>query len=259
MGLIGTVAGVVGAALAWPLAAALRVDFDVGQAWWTIPVAVALTMLAGAVATRRAGSTRPIDALRPLVRQGKRAGGNVGSAAALGFRMILRRPNRIALGAAAVALATAAVGLLSSILVSFQGAVVGTLLGDAVAVQVRQPDLIAAAVLVVLGTVSVAVILFLGLVEDARSFAALQAVGWSDKALGTVVVAQAAIIGLIGGIVGALAGVGLIAGIVGALDPGSVAVCFAVGAGVALLAVAAAFIPAALLRRLPTARLLAEE
>jgi energy-coupling factor transporter ATP-binding protein EcfA2 len=95
-----------------------------------------------------------------------------------------------------------------TIVVAFQGAMVGTLLGDAVALQVRAPDLIAAGCLTLLGVVAVATIGFLGIIEDATSYAALQAVGWRDTSLGGALATQAALIGAVGGVAGGALGIG---------------------------------------------------
>lgn len=146
-----------------------------------------------------------------------------------------------------------------TIVVAFQGAVVGTFLGDAVALQVRAPDLIAAGCLTLLGVVAVATIGFLGIIEDATSYAALQAVGWRDTSLGGALATQAALIGAVGGVAGGALGIGLVAWLVGDLNPATLTVAAAAAAFLILLAIAASLAPAAWLRRLPVARILAEE
>lgn len=259
LALIGLGAGALGALAAWPLALGLGVDFVPLRAAMAVPIAVLLTMVAGLAATRAAGRIAPIDALRPSVPPSGQRARPVGSAAGLGTRQLLRRPSRLLLGAAAVALAAASITLLASIVIAFQGAVVGTFLGDAVALQVRTPDVIAAGFLTLLGMVAVATILFLGLVEDARSYAALQAVGWRDGSLGTAVATQAALIGLVGGLSGSAVGTGLVAWLIGELNSPTLIVAAVTAGGLVLLAILASLAPAAWLRRLPTARILAEE
>ncbi|MGC4152806.1 MAG: ABC transporter permease [Propionicimonas sp.] len=257
--LIGAGAGVLGALVAWPLALVLQVAFDGARAASAVPIAVALTLLAGLPAIRAAGRIAPIDALRPPVLQAGRRSRPVGSALALGARQLLRRPGRLAMGAIAVGIAAASITLLASIVVAFQGAVVGTFLGDAVALQVRAPDLIAAGCLTLLGVVAVATIGFLGIIEDATSYAALQAVGWRDASLGGALATQAALIGAVGGVAGGALGIGLVAWLVGDLNPATLTVAAAAAAFLILLAIAASLAPAAWLRRLPVARILAEE
>ena len=116
--------------------------------------------------------------------------------------MTSRRPGRTALGALAVALAVAAAVLLTAILRAFHGAVVGSFLGDAVAVQVRTPDIAAAVLLAVLGLTAVGTVLLLAVTGDAPALAALHATGWTDAALTRTLLTQAAPIGLLGSVVG---------------------------------------------------------
>ncbi|MCW5954003.1 MAG: hypothetical protein KIT69_17265, partial [Propionibacteriaceae bacterium] len=47
-------------------------------------------------------------------------------------------------------------------------------------------------------------------VEDATSYAALQAVGWRDVSLGSALAGQAVIIGVVGGPPGGALGIGLV-------------------------------------------------
>lgn len=259
LGVIGLAAGVLGSALAWRLASALGVE----AGWWrplvAVPAALVVTLFAGLGPALRAGRTRPIESLRPVLAGAGSARWRVGGATTLGLAQAGRRPGRVALGALAVALPVAALTLLAGIVQAFQGAVVGSVLGDAVSFQVRTPDLIADAFLAALGAVAVSLILFLGVREDARSYAALSAAGWRDAMLGWSVATQALVIALVGGVVGAgLGGAGL------ALLAGSVPVSgWAVAAGVVAGALAAsvvlALLPAVALARQDTARLLAEE
>lgn len=257
--LIGLGAGVMGALGAWPLASALGVEFDPARAGWAIPIAVLLTVLAGLAATRAAGRIDPIAALCPPVVAPRRAPRPVHSAVGLGVRQLVRRPLRLVSGAIAVALATASLTLLGSIQYAFSGSVVGTFLGDVVALQVRAPDLIAAAFLALLGIVAVVTVLFLGLIEDARSYAALSAVGWRDGRLATAIAAQGGLLGLVGGLLGVVIGLGLVLGLIGSLVPTTLAVAGVVALAAIALCLVAALLPAAALRRQQTARVLTLE
>lgn len=243
LGLIGAVAGVVGAGASWPLAQALAVAFERLRALWAIPIAVGLTLIAGLSATVSAGRITPIDAVRAAVVAPRAAPRPVTTAVGFGVRQLLLRPSRLAVGALAVALGTASLTLLGSIVWAFQGAVVGSFLGDAVALQVRGADVIAAAFLAVLGLVAVATILFLGLTEDARTYAALQAVGWRDARLGLGLAAQAALIGIVGGLVGAASGLGLVTWLIGIVDPRVIGVAALVATGAVVAAVVVALVP----------------
>ena len=101
-------------------------------------------------------------------------------------------------------IASAALTLLLAINQAFQGHVVGTLLGDAVSVEVRGLDFLVVGVIVLLAMLSLADVLYLNLRERAAEFVTLRTVGWSDRYLVQVVATEAAILGLLGTIPGSL-------------------------------------------------------
>jgi putative ABC transport system permease protein len=141
----------------------------------------------------------------------------------------------------------------------FRGSVTGTLLGDAITVQVRGTDYVAAAITMLLGAATVADVLYVNIRERSAEFALLGAVGWDGGRLGRLAAYEAVILGVVGGLLGAGAGLGVAAAVGGALPPvGYVVAAAAAGAGCVVTA-AAAVLPVRLLRRLPTTRLLAEE
>jgi ABC-type antimicrobial peptide transport system permease subunit len=174
-----------------------------------------------------------------------------------------RVPGRTALAAAALAIGVAGVTLLTSVVWAFRGAVTGSLLGDAVSIRVRGVDTVAIGAIVLLGLVAVGDVMYLNVRDRAAELATLHATGWSTRALGALVTCEGAGIGALGALLGAGAGLFAVARFAGGLSGGAgrTAITTAVsaaGAGVLLAALAAA-VPALLLRRLPMARLLAEE
>ena len=137
--------------------------------------------------------------------------------------------------------------------------IVGSLLGDAVAVQVRGVDYIAAGATVALGVLAVADVVFLNITERAAELATIRSFGWRDTALARLVITEGAIIGATGSLAGAAAragGRGLVRR--AAARPAAGHRSRRRAAGIIITA-AAALLPAALLRRLPIAHLLAEE
>lgn len=254
-----TVAISAGALASWPLAAAAQARFDWPRALLAIPAALLLTVLAGGLAAWRAGSVRPIDALRPAELAGGRRMLRLRGGGSLGLTRILRRPGRLVLGSFAIALAVASLLVLISLAQVFRGRVVGTLLGDAVAVLVRPQDLVAGGFLGLLGLVAVGLILFLNLTEDARMYASLQAVGWRQSWLARSLGVQALAIGVVGSALGLAAGLAVMAWLTEAIPPEVTRIAAWLIAGTLLAAVLVALLPAAALRRLPTARLLAED
>jgi ABC-type antimicrobial peptide transport system permease subunit len=142
--------------------------------------------------------------------------------------------------------------------VAFHGQVTGSVLGDAVTVQAEGADYLATALIVLLGAASVADVLYVGIRERANEFALLGATGWSDGRLARLAVYEALGVGAAGSLLGAGAGLGAAAfagGVPAVVYPTTAVAALA---GLAVTAAAALF-PARSLRRLPTARLLAEE
>ena len=255
---LGLLGGLIGAAAAAGAGAVFSLSTSWSQAGWAIPAAVALTAAAGLAPARRAAHAAPMDAVRPAVVPPTR---NASARSIIGLaRQSLRRvPGRTAVGAAALAVGVAAGVFLLGVQQLFRGVVVGSLLGDAVTVQVRTPDLVALAAIVVLGAAGVADVLYLTAKEQAAEFAILRATGWSDNHLARLVLSQGAGLGLLGGVAGALVGVAGFAAFAGALPVGILgiaALCAAAGVGVAT---GVAWLPAKLLRRRVITRVLAEE
>ncbi len=259
LALLGGSAGLVGALASWPLALAAQARFDWPRALLAIPAALLLTVVAGGLAAWRAGSVRPIDALRPAELAGGRRMLRLRSGGSLGLMRILRRPGRLVLGSFAIALAVASLLVLISLAQVFRGRVVGTLLGDAVAVLVRPQDLVAGGFLALLGLVAVGLILFLNLTEDARMYASLQAVGWRQSWLARSLGVQALAIGVVGSALGLAAGLGIMVWLTESIPPEVTRIAALVIGATLVASVAVALLPAAALRRLPTARLLAED
>jgi hypothetical protein len=255
---IGLAAGVAGGLLSLPLSAVLHLHASVARAALAVPAAVVLALAAGAVPAWLAARADPIASVRPpvlAVRRARHPRGITG----LAVVNVLRTPGRTLSGALTLGVGTTALTLIIAVVVAFRGTVVGSLLGNAVAVQVRGPDYAAAAVTVLLGVLAVTDVLFINVRERAAELATMRALGWPERALARLVITEGAVIGLAGSVAGmtlGLAGAAVFAGQLPArlLVAGVAAV--AIGTAVT---VAAAALPARLLRRLPTASLLAEE
>jgi putative ABC transport system permease protein len=255
---IGLAAGVTGGLLSLPLSAALHLDASPARAALAVPAAVGLALVAGTVPAWLAARADPVASVRPpvlAVRRARHPHGITG----LALVNVLRTPGRTLAGALTLAVGTTALTLIIAVVVAFRGTVVGSLLGNAVAVQVRGPDYVATAATVVLGVLAVTDVLFINIRERAAELATMRALGWPDRALARLVITEGALIGLTGSATGValgLAGAAVFAGQlpVRLLLAGLAAV--AIGTAVT---VAAAAVPARLLRRLPTASLLAEE
>lgn len=255
---IGLAAGVAGGLASLTIAAALDLHGSLLRAALAVPAAVALAVLAGAGPAWLAARADPVACVRPPALAVRRAHSPAGITG-LALVNVLRTPGRALAGALSLAVGTAALTLIVSIVLAFRGTVVGSLLGDAVAVQVRGPDYVAAVATVLLGVLTVTDVLFVNIRERAAELATMRALGWTDRVLGRLVITEAALIGMAGSLIGAAVGLGAAAGFAGQL-PGPVlfAALVTVTTGVAVT-MAGALLPAHVLRRLPTASVLAEE
>jgi hypothetical protein len=255
---IGLATGILSAAIALPLSSALGLHASPARAALAVPVAVAVALLAGIIPAWQASRAEPVAAVQPpvlAVRRRHAARGVTG----LAVSNVARTPGRALLGAASLAVGIAALTILVAVTFAFRGDVVGTLLGNAVAVQVRGVDYAAAGATTALGVLSVADAVFIGISERAAEIAAIRSFGWREGVLARLVVTEGAIIGLAGSLVGAAAGLVAASRFAGQLPGALYAIAgIAVAAGLLVTALAA-LASAQSLRRVPAARLLAEE
>jgi putative ABC transport system permease protein len=255
---LGLAAGVAGGLISLPSAAALHLHASAGRAALAVPAAVGLALAAGAVPAWLAARADPVASVRPPVLASRRAR-HPGGITGLALVNVLRTPGRTLIGALTLAVGITALTLIISVVLAFQGTVVGSLLGDAVAVQVRGPDYVAAAATVVLGVLAVTDVLFISIRERAAELTTLRALGWTDRALGRLVITEGALMGIAGSVTGMALGLAGAAAFAGQLPVRLWLAAIAAGAIGTAVTVVAALVPAQLLRRLPTAALLAEE
>ncbi|MEU5942733.1 FtsX-like permease family protein [Micromonospora sp. NPDC047548] len=255
---LGLAAGLLSFGLAFPLGAALGIGIDWRRALLAVPVALLLALVAGLAPALRAARAHPAAALRPPVATARWIR-RPRTLPGLALVNLVRTPGRTLLGAGALAIGVAALTLVTAAAYAFRGAIVGSLLGDTVSLSVRGADTMAAVATVLLGAAAVADVLYLNIRDRAAELATLRAVGWTDGALGRLIGYEGLLLGTLGALAGAALGLGGAAWLIGDLPPALVLVAAAVALTGVLVTSVAALVPAALLRRLPTARLLAEE
>ncbi|MFG1831265.1 FtsX-like permease family protein [Micromonospora chersina] len=255
---LGLAAGLLSVGLAFPLGAALDIDVDWPRALLAVPVALLLVLVAGLAPALRAARTHPARALRPPVATARWVR-RPRTLPGLAMANLVRTPGRTLLGAGALAIGVAALTVVAAAAYAFRGAIVGTLLGDTVSLGVRGADTLAAVATVLLGAAAVADVLYLNIRDRAAELATLRATGWTDAALGRLIGYEGVLLGVLGAFGGAGLGLGGAAWLVGELPSALVWVAAIVAAAGVLATCLAAIVPAALLRHLPTARLLAEE
>jgi putative ABC transport system permease protein len=255
---IGLAAGLLAAAIAVPVSAALGLNASPGRALLAVPVAIAVAMVAGLAPAWLAARADPVSSVRPSVLAAGRAHQPRGITS-LAVLNVARTPGRTLIGVVSLAIGIAALTLLAAVTVAFRGVVVGSLLGNAVAVQVRGVDYVAAGATVALGVLAVADVVFLNITERAAELATMRSFGWHDTTLARLVITEGAIIGVVGSLAGAGLGLGAAAWFAGQLPARLLAIAAAAVAAGIIITSGATLLPAALLRRLPTAHLLAEE
>ena len=256
--LLGTAAGALGLAVAIPAGAIFDLSVTPGRAALAVPAAALLSVLAALGPVLRATRASPLDAVRPPARAPRRQGGAV-SVLRMAVANTLAVPGRSVLGALGLAVGILALTMLLAVTVEFRGAVVGSVLGDAVSVQVRTIDYVSVAITLALGILGLADVLYLNVRDRAAELASLRATGWPESALNRMIAFEGLLTGTLGGLAGA--GVGLLgAHLFTGLSVSTLLLptALAVAAGAACAALSAVA-PVLSLRRLPTARLLAEE
>lgn len=259
--LIGLAAGVAGAGLAAALSSLGSLTGPTWQVLLAVPVAIGLSLLAAVVPAARAARTNPGAGLQPnVVRSRRTTTRRHRTVASLAFANLWRSPGRTVLGVVSLAIGIAGATALLAVVRGFHGAVVGTLLGDAVSVQVREVDLIAVGAVLALGIAAVADVLYLNVRERAGEIATLRATGWSTAAVIRMIAWEGIGIGLLGAVLGTATGLVVIAAITGNALTAATLTAAAAGAGAAIVAaLVAACVPAWTIGRSPITQNLGEE
>jgi putative ABC transport system permease protein len=256
--IVGVTGGLFAIAVNAALAGPFHMHLPFTRQLIAFGVAVGITVIAGIIPAFRAGRTSPIGAVTDVANSagsGRARRGVVGIAVVGLFRV----PGRALLAIAALAVGVGGVTLVSAIMTAFRSSVVGSLLGDAVSLQVRPVDIAAVACTLILATVAVADVLFLNVREQAARYALLLATGWTRAQVAGLVMTQAVLLGLGGAIVGTgLAAYGLDR-LTGSVPDAVWTVVAIVGSGGVAMACVAAIVPAAMLDRLPIAALLSRD
>lgn len=258
-GLIAVAAGCVSALIAWPLAQLVGVQLTAGHAALAVPLAIGVSLAAGTVPAWLAARTRPATSIRPAVRPPRRKAWTGRSVLRMALTNVSRTGGRTLLAAAALATGVAAATIVAIVTTSFHGSITGSLLGEAVSIQVRGVDLVAVVATLTLGLAAIADVLYLNIRERADEFAVLRSSGWPVTALARLVVFEGTTLGLIGALPGAALGIAGSALFAEQIPPGIGPLLLIVVLAAAILSAVAALVPALLQLRVPVSTLLAEE
>lgn len=169
-----------------------------------VPVSVAIACAAAAVPALRASTATPRSAIsrsRAVRHRRTRTRG----IASLALSNLVRLPARSLLAAGTLALAVGAFAFVVGVQLAFRGAVAGTLLGDVISVQVSGEDLAAAAIVAVVGAVTLGDVLLANVRERRLELMTMRAVGWNERALAGLLVREGMALGLVGALLGVAA------------------------------------------------------
>jgi len=254
---IGLSAGVVSGLLSYAVGRFIHPPVSLDRAALAIPAGLLVALVAGIVPAVLAARADPMDAVEPVVSEPKKAH-QPRSLFALARTGVGRVKARTALAAVGLGVAVLVFTVLLAISLAFQGAVVGSVLGDAVAIQARGADYAATGASLLLAFLGVANVIYLNVRDRGPELATLRAVGWTERHLSRLIITEGILVGALGATPGVILGLVTAAGLTG-----TITLSFVVGAIIAwavavLLAALAAAAATRLVVRLPTTLLLTE-
>ena len=249
--LVGLLAGGAGLALAVGLARAFHLILPVTRAILVLPLSLALCLLGALYPAFWAACLSPAR----TIRQGEVRPTKGGFPHWMGYatRNMWRRKRRSILSLLTVAAAAGLLVLLIGSVVGARGYLRLTLLGEYILIRVQGYHYTMIVVALAVAAISIADTLLLGLLERRREIGVLKAVGWRTGAVGRLFVAEGALLGMLGGLLGTALGLGLFGVLYRAFSPGLVWIGL-VGVGLpAVVGVLASLYPAWLAARVPPA------
>jgi len=260
MGLVGLLAGGIGAVLAWVIAQIFSLDLPVGKAILIVPLGVALCLLGGIIPAMRTSRV----SLAVTIREGEMHIGkrrSAGKRSLLGYvlRSLMRRRIRTILVIVTMALSAGLLTVFMAATLGLRGYLSGTLLGEYLLLRIEGYHYLMTGVCLLVAGITVADALLVSTFERTREIGLLKAVGWRSGQVLQLFLEEGTLLGLVGGCAGVAAGVSLIWVLYGDL-PKVVGLIALVGLMVTLvIGLLAAIIPGILAARTPPAEALQYE
>lgn len=254
----GIVAGILGALVAVITVQALSLTMSLARILLVVPVALLLAVTAGIIPAYRAARTRPIEVVTHSTTEARR-GRSARHTYTMAMAGLRRRPSRTLLGVLGLAVGVASLALLLAVNDAFHGVLVGNLMGEFISIEIKGVDYLSVGLVIFLGGVSIADVLYLNLKERAPELVTLKTVGWRGSHLVRLIAAEGLWMGALGSLLGAGLALGL-SNLIPQLPTASIvlAVALAGAAGIAVAALAALF-PVAKISGLTPPTVLAEE
>jgi putative ABC transport system permease protein len=203
--MLGFVAAVLAVVIGVPISLRLGLGTSAWQLAAVVPLAVGIAALAGivpALAAARGSVVAMIESTgRATITNRPPPDGLMGIA----WRELRGQWRaEAALGAFAIALGAATLGVLVLISAAFRGQLDTTVLGTYLAGEVRPFHLVLAGLTLVVGAIAAAEVVTLSYLERRSHLGALRALGWPASAVLRFLVAQASVLGLGGGLAAAV-------------------------------------------------------
>lgn len=214
--LTGLIAATIGAFTAWSVSRTLNWVMPSITLLWSIPLLVAgLALIGGMYPAWLAARIPPaVGVRRGRVTYPKR---NLNLPASsllmIAWKGLLRRWSHTALGALTASLSAALFVLMLAVTVDRQGAMSGTLLGEFILVRIEGYHYTIVGLGFGLAALSLANSLLAGVMERRREIGIYKAVGWRTVIVVRVFLYEGALIGALGGLIGAAAGLGVFVGL----------------------------------------------
>jgi ABC-type antimicrobial peptide transport system permease subunit len=258
LALVGALAGIAGTVLALIAVPLLSLHISLLRTLLVAPVAVVVAIIAGLLPAWRAARGRPLDALSPPVTGGDHRR-HVSHILGMALANTVRIPARTLIAITGLVFGVAALTVLIALNRALQGTLVGTLMGHFISSQIRGVDFLSVLLVIALGGLSVADILFLNLSERSAELVTLRTVGWRDQHLRALIGLEGIATGALGCLIGAAFGIG-VAALIRGVPITTIALAATVAAGAGLVVtVLAALLPLIRITALTPPTVLAEE
>jgi len=214
--LTGLIAATVGAFTAWSVSRILNWVMPSITLLWSIPLLVSgLALIGGMYPAWLAARIPPaVGVRRGRVTYPKRnLNLPASSLLVIAWKGLLRRWSHTALGALTASLSAALFVLMLAVTVDRQGAMSGTLLGEFILVRIEGYHYTIVGLGFGLAALSLANSLLAAVMERRREIGIYKAVGWRTVIVVRVFLYEGALIGALGGLIGAAAGLGVFVGL----------------------------------------------
>ena len=217
--LLALTASLLGALLSLGAIAFLHLEVPRERALLILPLGLGLYLAGSIWPALKAARTPPVTAI-----QAGELGGQVIrlgqlSITSYGVRNTLRRRSRTLLSLLSVTISVGLVTFFLLVSVAMEGLLYGTLLGEHISLQIQGYHYVMATICFAVSAIVIADIMLMNVAERRREIGILKAIGWRSGDVFKAFVLEAAMLGMMGGILGWATGMGAFWALYGMLPP----------------------------------------